>query len=310
MKIAVIGAGAVGASAAYAMMISGTASEIVLVDVNRHKAEGEAMDLMHGAPFVRPVTVTAGDYADCAGADLVVITAGAAQRPGETRLELVKRNTDIFGSIVPQITQAAPDAILLVVANPVDILTYVTMKISGLGPQRVLGSGTVLDTARMRALVGQHVQVDARSVHAYVIGEHGDSEVLLWSQATVAGLPLAEFARQRGVRYDDTVRAAIEHSVRHAAYEIIERKGATYYAIGLGVRNVAEAILRDHNTILPVSTLMTGQFGINDICLSLPAVVDRGGVEVVLEPTMADAELAALQRSAMVLREVAQSVGL
>lgn len=310
MKIAVIGAGAVGACAAYAMMISGTASEIVLVDVNRHKAEGEAMDLMHGAPFVRPVTVTAGDYADCAGADLVVITAGAAQRPGETRLELVKRNTDIFGSIVPQITQAAPDAILLVVANPVDILTYVTMKISGLGPQRVLGSGTVLDTARMRALVGQHVQVDARSVHAYVIGEHGDSEVLLWSQATVAGLPLAEFARQRGVRYDDTVRAAIEHSVRHAAYEIIERKGATYYAIGLGVRNVAEAILRDHNTILPVSTLMTGQFGINDICLSLPAVVDRGGVEVVLEPTMADAELAALQRSAMVLREVAQSVGL
>lgn len=174
----------------------------------------------------------------------------------------------------------------------------------------MLGSGTVLDTARMRALVGQHVQVDARSVHAYVIGEHGDSEVLLWSQATVAGLPLAEFARQRGVRYDDTVRAAIEHSVRHAAYEIIERKGATYYAIGLGVRNVAEAILRDHNTILPVSTLMTGQFGINDICLSLPAVVDRGGVEVVLEPTMADAELAALQRSAMVLREVAQSVGL
>lgn len=310
MKIAVIGAGAVGASAAYAMMISGTASEIVLVDVNQRKAEGEAMDLMHGAPFVRPVTVSAGSYADCAGADLVVITAGAAQRPGETRLELVKRNTDIFGSIIPQITHAAPDAVLLVVANPVDILTYVTMKISGLGPRRVLGSGTVLDTARLRALVGQHLQIDARSVHAYVIGEHGDSEVLLWSQATVAGLPLADFARQRGVRYDDTVRASIDYGVRRAAYEIIERKGATFYAIGLGVRNVAEAILRDHNTILPVSTLMTGQFGIEGICLSLPSVVDRGGVEVILEPAMDDAELAEFKHSAAVLQEVAQSVGL
>ncbi len=310
MKIAVIGAGAVGASAAYAMMISGTASEIVLVDVNQRKAEGEAMDLMHGAPFVRPVTVSAGSYADCTGSDLVVITAGAAQRPGETRLELVKRNTDIFGSIIPQITQAAPDAVLLVVANPVDILTYVTMKISGLGPRRVLGSGTVLDTARLRALVGQHLQIDARSVHAYVIGEHGDSEVLLWSQATVAGLPLADFARQRGVRYDDTVRASIDYGVRRAAYEIIERKGATFYAIGLGVRNVAEAILRDHNTILPVSTLMTGQFGIEGICLSLPSVVDRGGVEVILEPAMDDAELAAFKHSAAVLQEVAQSVGL
>ncbi len=310
MKIAVVGAGAVGASAAYAMMISGTASEIVLVDVNHRKAEGEAMDLMHGAPFVRPVTVTAGSYADCDGAHLVVITAGAAQRPGETRLELVKRNTDIFGSIIPQITQAAPDAVLLVVANPVDILTYVTMKISGLGPRRVLGSGTVLDTARLRALVGQHLEIDARSVHAYVIGEHGDSEVLLWSQATVAGVPLAEFARQRGVQYDDSVRAAIDYGVRRAAYEIIERKGATYYAIGLGVRNVAEAILRDHNTILPVSTLMTGQFGVENICLSLPAVVDRGGVEVVLEPTMDESELAAFKQSAAVLKEVAQSVGL
>ena len=310
MKIAVVGAGAVGASAAYAMMISGTASEIVLVDVNHRKAEGEAMDLMHGAPFVRPVTVTAGAYADCAGSDLVVITAGAAQRPGETRLELVKRNTDIFGSIIPQITQAAPDAILLVVANPVDILTYVTMKISGLGPRRVLGSGTVLDTARLRALVGQHLQIDARSVHGYVIGEHGDSEVLLWSQVSVAGLPLAEFARQRGVPYDDSVRATIDYGVRRAAYEIIERKGATYYAIGLGVRNVVEAILRDHNTILPVSTLMTGQFGIDNICLSLPSVVDRNGVEVVLEPDMNTEELAAFKRSAEVLQEVARSVGL
>lgn len=310
MKIAVVGAGAVGASAAYAMMISGTASEIVLVDVNHRKAEGEAMDLMHGAPFVRPVTVTAGEYADCAGSDLVVITAGAAQRPGETRLELVKRNTDIFGSIIPQITQAAPDAILLVVANPVDILTYVTMKISGLGPRRVLGSGTVLDTARLRALVGQHLQIDARSVHGYVIGEHGDSEVLLWSQVSVAGLPLAEFARQRGVQYDDSVRATIDYGVRRAAYEIIERKGATYYAIGLGVRNVVEAILRDHNTILPVSTLMTGQFGIDNICLSLPSVVDRNGVEVVLEPDMDTEELALFKRSAEVLQEVARSVGL
>lgn len=310
-KIAIVGgAGAVGASAAYALMMSGLASEIVLVDVNERRAEGEAMDLMHGAPFVRPVTVRAGSYVDCANCQIVVITAGAAQKPGETRLDLVKKNTGIFRSMIPEIAKAAPNAILLVVANPVDILTLAALEASGFPPGRVLGSGTVLDTARLRALIGQRLNVDPRSVHGYVIGEHGDSEVVVWSRASVAGMPIAEFCAQRGEACEADLQAEIAEQVKRAAYEIIERKGATYYAIGLGVRHVVEAILRDQNTILTVSTLMSGQFGIDKICLSLPSVVDHGGVEGVLMPALSEDELAALRRSADVLKETAQAVGL
>ena len=310
-KIAIVGgAGAVGASAAYALMMSGLASEIVLVDVNERRAEGEAMDLMHGAPFVRPVTIRAGSYADCADCQIVVITAGAAQKPGETRLDLVKKNTGIIRSMVPQIAKAAPNAILLVVANPVDILTLAAVEASGFPSCRVIGSGTVLDTARLRALVGQRLNVDPHSVHGYVIGEHGDSEVVVWSRATVAGMPIAEFCSQRGVPCEADLQAEISEQVKHAAYEIIERKGATYYAIGLGVRHVVEAILRDQNTVLTVSTMMTGQFGIENICLSLPSIVDHGGIEGVLVPKLNDEELAALRRSADVLKETARAVGL
>jgi L-lactate dehydrogenase len=310
-KIAVVGgAGAVGASAAYALMMSGLVSEIVLVDLNERRAEGEAMDLMHGAPFVRPVTVRAGSYADCADCQIVVITAGAAQKPGETRLDLVRKNTGIFREMIPQIARAAPNAILLVVANPVDILTLAALEASGFPPGRVIGSGTVLDTARLRALVGQRLNIDPRSVHGYVIGEHGDSEVVVWSRATVAGLPVAEFCAQRGSECDTHMQAEISEQVRRAAYEIIERKGATYYAIGLGVRHVVEAIMRDQNTVLTVSTLMTGQFGISDICLSLPSIVDHGGVEGVLMPSLSDEEVDALRRSADVLKETARAVGL
>ena len=311
VKIAIVGgAGAVGASAAYALMISGLASEIVLVDVNARRAEGEAMDLMHGAAFVRPVTVSAGSYADCAGAQIVVVTAGAAQKPGETRLELVRKNTEIFGGMIPQIAAAAPHAILLIVANPVDILTYAALKFSGFPASRVVGSGTVLDTARLRALIGQRLGIDPRSVHAYVVGEHGDSEVVLWSRATVAGLPVAEFCAQRGTTCNSEMQEDISRQVLRAAYEIIDRKGATYYGIGLGIRSVVESMLRDQNTVLTVSTLMTGQLGVADICLSLPSVVDRGGVEGVLVPAMSDEELTAFVRSAKILRETAQAVGL
>jgi L-lactate dehydrogenase len=310
-KIAIVGgAGAVGASAAYALMISGLASEIVLVDVNARRAEGEAMDMMHGAAFVRPVTVRAGSYADCAGAQIVVITAGAAQKPGESRLDLVRKNTEIFGGMIPQIAAAAPNALLLIVANPVDILTYAALKFSGFPAGRVVGSGTVLDTARLRALIGQRLGIDPRSVHGYVIGEHGDSEVVLWSRATVAGLPISEFCAQRGSTCDAEMQNAIATQVLRAAYEIIERKGATYYGIGLGIRNLVEAMLRDQNTVLTVSTLMTGQLGVADICLSLPCVVDRGGVEGVLVPAMSDEERAAYLRSARVLQEIARAVGL
>lgn len=310
-KIAVVGgAGAVGATAAYALMISGLASEIVLVDVNERRAEGEAMDMMQGSPLVRPVTVRHGSYADCAGCQIVVITAGAAQKPGETRLDLVKKNTAIFQSMIPQIAAAAPHAILLVVANPVDILTYAALKFSGFPSGRVVGSGTVLDTARLRSLVGQRLEVDPRSVHGYVIGEHGDSEVVVWSRATVASMPIADFCVQRGRSFDPYIQERIADQVCHAAYEIIERKGATYYAIGLAISHIVEAMLRDQNTVLTVSTLLTGQYGISDICLSLPSIVDHNGVEVVLEPDLSGEELAALQRSAQVLKETASAAGL
>ena len=213
-KIAIVGgAGAVGASAAYALMISGLASEIVLVDVNPRRAEGEAMDMMHGAAFVRPVTVRAGGYADCAGAQIVVITAGAAQKPGESRLDLVRKNTEIFRGMIPQIAAAAPNALLLIVANPVDILTYAALKFSGFPAGRVVGSGTVLDTARLRALIGLRLGIDPRSVHGYVIGEHGDSEVVLWSRATVAGLPISEFCAQRGSTCDSEMQEEIATQV-------------------------------------------------------------------------------------------------
>ncbi len=309
-KIAIIGAGAVGATSAYAVMIGGLASEIVLIDVNEHKAEGEVMDLVHGAPFVRPVSIYAGKYADCAGAQMVIITAGLAQKPGESRLDLVKKNVAIFREMIPQVATAAPDAVLLVVSNPVDILTYAAQKIAAIPSCRVLGSGTVLDTARLRALIGQRLRVDPRSVHAQVIGEHGDSEVVVWSRATVAGIPIEEFCNQRGEPCLPEMQTAIADDVRRAAYEIISRKGATYYAIGLGVRQIVEAILRDQDTVATVSTLMTGELGVSDICLSLPCIVDRGGVEGVLIPGLNDEELAAFQRSAEVLRATANAAGL
>jgi L-lactate dehydrogenase len=309
-KIAIVGVGAVGATSAYALMISGIGEEIVLIDVNEHKAEGEAMDLAQGAPFVRPVRVYSGRYADCAGAQMVVVTAGAAQRPGESRLDLVKRNTEIFRNMIPQIAQAAPEAILLIVANPVDILTYAATKISGFPACRVLGSGTVLDTARLRSLIGDRLRVDPRSVHAYVIGEHGDSELVAWSRATVAGMPIDEFCRQRGPVCDEGMQEQIGQQVKQAAYEIISRKGATFYAIGLGVRQIVEAILRGQHTVLTVSTMMTGQFGVEDVCLSLPTIVNRSGVEGVLMPALSDAEAEAFRQSAQVLHDTAKAAGL
>jgi L-lactate dehydrogenase len=311
IKIAIVGgAGAVGATAAYAIMISGLAAEIVLVDVNQRRAEGEAMDLGQGAPFVRPVTVRSGTYADCSGAQIVVITAGAAQKPGETRLDLVKKNVEIFRGIIPQVAQAAPGSILFVVANPVDVLTYATWKLSGFPAAHVIGSGTVLDTARLRTLVGQQLRVDPRSVHAYVVGEHGDSEVVIWSGASVAGMSISDFCLQRSTSCEAGMQRLIADQVRRAAYEIIERKGATYYAIGLGVRHVIEAILRDQNSVLTVSTLMTGELGISDIYLSLPSIVNRRGVDCVLVPDLDAQEKAAILGSARVLQDTASAVGL
>ncbi len=301
-RVAVVGAGNVGATFAYALMLSGLASEIVLIDQNRSRAEGEAMDLNHAVPFASPARIWAGDYADCAGAAVTVITAGAAQKPGETRLDLVKRNAAIFQSIVPQVAHHNPNGIIVVTTNPVDVLSYVAWKQSGLPSQRVIGSGTILDTARFRYLLSQHFGVDPRSVHAYIVGEHGDSEVPVWSLANIAGMRLQDFCCFQDVKYDQAKMDDIFQQTRDAAYRIIERKGATYYAIGAGLARIVETILRDQSTVLSVSTLIDKYYGIDDVYLSLPAVIDRAGVEGVLRLDLDEGEIVGLRRSAEVLQ--------
>jgi L-lactate dehydrogenase len=309
-RVAVVGAGNVGATFAYALLLSGLAAEIVLVDANRSRAEGEAMDLNHAVPFAHPTRLWAGDYADCAGAAVTVIAAGANQRPGETRLDLVQKNAAIFREIVPQVAQHNPAGILLIATNPVDALTYASLKLSGLPKARVIGSGTILDTARFRYLLGRHFQVDARSVHAFIVGEHGDSEVPAWSLANIAGMQLETFCAANGVPLDAEARQQIFEQTRDAAYHIIERKGATYYAVAAGLMRIVEAILRDQGTVLSVSTLVDdGSFGPGDVCLSLPTVVGRGGVERVLRLELSAAEAEALNRSADVLRATIGHLG-
>lgn len=302
-RIAIVGTGNVGATLAYALLWSGLAAEIVLIDANRARAEGEAMDLNHAMPFTRPVRIWAGDYPDCAGAAIVALCAGAGQKPGETRLDLVKRNADIFREVAPRIAQHNPGGILLIATNPVDVLTYVAWKWTGLPAARVIGSGTVLDTARFRYLLSQHFGVDPRSVHAHIIGEHGDSEVPVWSLANVAGMRLREYCAARGMAYDQAGMDEIFRSTRDAAYRIIERKGATYYAVAAGLMRIVEAIVRNQNTVLPVSSLVTDYYGISDICLSLPSVVNRTGVERIIPLTLDDAEAAGIRHSADVLRQ-------
>jgi L-lactate dehydrogenase len=309
-KIAIIGAGLVGSTCAYAIMMGGLASQIILVDVDKKRAEGEAMDLIHGESFVKPVDIVAGDYAECAGARIVIIAAGAAQRPGETRLDLVKKNTAIFRDIVPKIVRHAPDAILIVVTNPVDILTYVALKISELPLSHVIGSGTVLDTSRFRHLLSEHCQIDVRNVHGYIMGEHGDSEVPAWSLTNIAGVRIDEYCVvcKRGCGED--IKERIFSQTRDVAYEIIERKGATYYAVGLAVRRIVESILRNEKSVLTVSSFMNGFYGIGGVCMSLPTVVDAGGVNRVLELPLEPGEEEALQTSASVLLNIVKEIGL
>ncbi|MCP4535665.1 MAG: L-lactate dehydrogenase [Chloroflexi bacterium] len=309
-RIAIVGTGAVGSSLAYALLIRGQADEIVLIDLNRARAEGEAMDLGHGLPFVRPVEVRAGDYSDCAGADIIIITAGAASRADETRLDLAARNVAIFRQIIPEIVKYNLDGILLVVTNPVDVLTYLTIKLAERPANKVIGSGTVLDSARFRYLLARHCGLDPRNVHAHVIGEHGDSETPVWSLANIAGTHLVEYCLVCGGGCSLVQREDIFRQVREAAYEVIQRKGATNYAIGLATVSIVESILRDQHSVLPVSSLIQGQYGLKDVCLSLPTVVGRAGVVKLLELPLNTEELKGLQRSAVVLQEVARSVGL
>jgi L-lactate dehydrogenase len=302
-KVGLIGTGMVGASFAYSLMQRGVANELVLIDADSARAEGEMMDLNHGLPFVRPMRIIAGDYSNLADADVIVICAGVGQRPGQTRLELLQTNAGIFQKIVPQITAVNRDAIIVVATNPVDILTQIAAQI--VGPDRccILGSGTVLDTARLRYMLGQHYGIDSRSVHAYVVGEHGDSELALWSLANIAGVRLPDFVGANGQGYDQAALDRIFDQTRNAAYEIIQRKKATYYAIGLGLLSIVEAVLRDQHTVMTVSSPLSGQYGVKDISISMPAIVGRLGVEEVINLPLSEAELKAFQASAQTLKE-------
>ena len=302
-KVGVVGTGMVGSSFAYAMLQRRLANEMVLVDKDAARAEGEAMDLNHGLPFVRPLRIAAGGYERLAGCEIVVITAGANQRPGETRLDLLQRNAGVFRDIVPQVVAASPDAVIVIATNPVDILTSISAEIAGLPEGRVIGSGTILDTARFRYLLGEHYQVDSRSVHAYIVGEHGDTELALWSLANIAGVRLRDFVDPHGTGYDQAAMDSIFEQTRTAAYEIIKRKHATYYAIGLGLLTIVEAVLRDQRSVLTVSTPMRGAYGVDGIAISMPTIVGRHGAVEVLDLPINDAEREAFQHSAQTLKD-------
>jgi len=302
-KVGIIGAGSVGSTTAYALMVQGIGSEIVLIDRNKEKAEGEAMDIMHGQSFVKPIQVRAGDYSDLKDAKVIIITAGAPQKEGETRLDLVQKNTNIFKDIISEITKYNQDAILLVVANPVDILTYITLKLSGFYKNRVIGSGTVLDSARFRSLISEQCKIAAKNVHGYVIGEHGDSEVPVWSLTNIAGTQIDKYCPICDQNCDGVIKERISEQVKNAAYEIIEKKGSTYYAVALGVAQITQAILRDEDTVLTVSSLLQGEYGIEDVSLSLPTVIDNNGIRNVLELDLNKEEREAFINSANLMKD-------
>lgn len=307
-KVAIIGCGFVGSSSAFALMQSGLFSEMVLIDADVNRAEGEALDISHGLPFAKPMKIYAGNYEDIADAAIVIVTAGAGQKPGETRLDLVKKNVEIFKSIIPEIAKQDFNGILLIVANPVDILTYVAAKLSKLPQGRVFGSGTVLDSARLKYLLGEHLDVDNRSVHAFIIGEHGDSEMAAWSSANVSGIPLNDFCEMRGYfKHEESMKKILEE-VKNSAYEIIEKKHATYYGIAMSVRRICEAIIRDEKSILPVSSIQKGEYGIENVALSIPAIVGREGVEKVVPIKLSDTEKEELIKSANTLKNVLGTV--
>ena len=309
-KCAIIGCGFVGSGSAFSLIQSGLFSELVLLDANRDKAEGEAMDLSHGLPFARPMEIYAGGYDDVADCGLIIVTAGANQKPGETRLDLVNKNVGIFKQIIPELKKRNCEGILLIVSNPVDILTYAALKLSGFPPERVIGSGTVLDTGRLKYLLGRHLGVDSRSVHAFIVGEHGDSELPLWSSANVSGVELYHFCELCGYHDHAQNMKKLYEDVRDSAYEIIKKKGATYYGIAMAVRRIAECILRDERSILPVSSLIEGHYGLSGVCMGVPTIVGARGVEKVLDVPLSGEEQLELLHSAEALKKVLDSLDL
>ncbi|MCF8143565.1 MAG: L-lactate dehydrogenase [Deltaproteobacteria bacterium] len=311
MKIGIVGSGFVGSTAAYALIVAGIGREIVLVDKDPKRAHAEANDLRHAVPFAHPLTVHDGGYEDLQDSRVVIVAAGVSQKPGESRLDLLKRNAEVFRQVIPAVVTNAPEAIIVVATNPLDIMTYLAAYFAsenGVPASRVLGSGTMLDTARFRSLLGRHVGVDAHHIHGYVIGEHGDSEVLTWSLVTVGSMHLDEFCRQQGLRVDDEIRGRITDDVRNAAYTIIEGKGATYYGVGSALAKIADVILHDQRSLLTVSTPCAGSEGISDVSISLPRVVGGQGVLYTLNPPLDNRETDALRHSTGIIREAIASL--
>lgn len=310
MKVGIVGCGFVGSSAAYAIVLGGIANEIVLIDVNEGLARSQAEDILHATPFAAPVRIMAGDFNALEGAEVVILACGVGQRPGETRLELLKRNASVFGTVIPQVVKHAPETILLIASNPVDVITQMSGAMAGIAPQRVIGSGTILDTARFRTLLAESLDVSPNSVHAYVLGEHGDSEVLAWSTARVGGVRLSDFVRQAGRHVSSDARIRIDDGVRRAAYRIIEGKGATYYGIGAGLARIVRAIRGDERVVLTISTRPLGFGNFPEVCFSLPRIVGAAGVLATLLPELSTDEQQALANSVGVIQRAAEELGL
>ncbi len=309
-KVAIIGAGFVGSSSAFALMQKGLFNELVLIDANKARAEGEAMDISHGLAYSNSMRIYAGEYEDISDAKIIIITAGAAQKVGETRLDLIKKNSKIMTSIVNEIVRVKAEGLLLIVANPVDVLTQVALKVSGFGKERVFGSGTVLDTARLKYLLSEKLRVDTRNVHAVIMGEHGDSEFVAWSFANVSGMPIKKFLCLRGYKDMEQLKEEIHVEVRDSAYKIIERKGATYYGIALSVTRICECIVKNQHSMLPISTLLEGEYGVTNVALSVPAILGSDGVEAVLELPLSSNEILELHHSADTLEATFNELGL
>lgn len=306
-KISILGSGRVGSSIAYTLTVGGVCSEIVLVDIAKQLAEGEAMDIIQGTPFSNSVNIYSGDYKDVAGSDIVIVTLGRARKPGQTRIELAQSNVDIIKSVMPQVAEYAPNAIYVLVSNPVDILTYATLKVTNLSPNQVIGSGTLLDSSRLRSIVAEKLGISSRNVHGYVLGEHGDSSVVPWSLVSIAGMTIDAYENAAGFG-DEFIQedslAAMEKDMRESGAKVIQNKGATNYAIAMSVRYLCDNILRGGNTVMAVSSLMTGQYGMEDVCLSIPSIVNSSGLVKTLEPQLKEEEVEKLLNSANVLKNI------
>jgi L-lactate dehydrogenase len=309
-KIVIVGAGFVGTSFAYSLLIRGLASQIAIIDINRERAEGEVMDLNHGMPFAQPVRIWAGDYSDCQDADIVVISVDKGQKIEQSRLELAQGNFELLKQIVPNITKHNNECVLLVVTNPLDVMTYATLKLSHFPKNRVIGSGTILDTSRLRYLLGERLQVDPRNVHAYIIGEHGDSEVAVWSLANVAGIRLKDYYPLAKIPYDPIELSNLFLKVRNAGYEIIQRKGRTFYAVAMGMTKIVESIIRNENAVTTVSCLLEDYYGVSDVCLSVPVILNRTGIRETIRLPLEEKEIADFQTSAAIIKNVVTSIGL